>query len=139
MLLLLIFSIYPLHATQFVRREIEAAAERQTRLEAERKRREERAAKVMAAGAPRGGGHSNMNPPEDENVASGSPSERLKRTSSNDNNNLNITMKSKLKCNTCKEMFQSTVSHQEHFKSDYHRENLRRKTRGEPPLNITDW
>ncbi len=88
---------------------MEAAAERQSRIEVERKRREECAAKVAAA-------------------------DSAERLTCNDSNTT-----TKLKCNTCKETFQNTISHREHFRSDYHRENLRRKTRGELPLTITEW
>ncbi len=100
---------------------MEAAAERQSRIEAERKRREERATKVVAAGSII---------PGEENFSAGS-AERLTRSDGNTT--------TKLKCNTCKETFQNTISHREHFKSDHHRENLRRKTRGESPLTVTDW
>ncbi len=104
---------------------MEAAVERQSRIEAERKRRQEHAAKVVAAVG-------NLIPGE-ENVNTNSTEKSL--TCSNGN----TTTTAKLKCNTCKETFQNKIYHQEHFKSDYHRENLRRKIRGESPLTITDW
>eukprot|EP01084_Bolivina_argentea_P057899 105734_1 len=107
------------------RREMEAAVERQSRIEAERTRREERAAKVVAAAG-------NLIHRE-QNVNANLTDRNLTCI------NGNITTTTKLKCNTCKETFQNKIYHQEHFKSDYHRENLRRKIRGESPLTITDW
>ncbi len=104
---------------------MEAAVERQSRIEAERTRREERAAKVVAAAG-------NLIHRE-QNVNANLTDRNLTCI------NGNITTTTKLKCNTCKETFQNKIYHQEHFKSDYHRENLRRKIRGESPLTITDW
>ncbi len=98
---------------------------RQSRIDTERKRREERAAKVIAATG-------NLIHSKENNDDANSTNKNL--TCTNSNNAI-----TKLKCNTCKETFENKIYHQEHFKSDYHRENLRRKIRGEPPLTITEW
>ena len=40
----------------------------------------------------------------------------------------------KLACNTCKVEFADTTAHREHFRSEVHRVNLKRKAEGLPPL-----
>lgn len=41
----------------------------------------------------------------------------------------------RFKCNTCQVAFDDKKEHREHFKSDWHRINLKRKSKKEPPLS----
>lgn len=44
------------------------------------------------------------------------------------------TTRPKLSCNTCQATFNDTQEHRSHFKSDWHRLNLRRKLDNQPPI-----
>lgn len=90
------------------RREKEEAVERQARVDDVAKRREERAAAATGAVDPPGKAQ--------EAVNGAGSAERGKE--------------SKLKCNTCCVAFDGTGSYREHFKSDWHRYNLKLKMKG---------
>ena len=43
------------------------------------------------------------------------------------------------RCSSCAASFKDAASHRAHFKSDWHRHNLRRKMRNMAPLSEQDW
>jgi len=47
-------------------------------------------------------------------------------------------MQKRFKCNSCKVSFDTTKDHREHFKCQWHRVNLKRKSEGLPPLTMEE-
>mmetsp|Transcript_40361 Transcript_40361/g.121609 ORF Transcript_40361/g.121609 Transcript_40361/m.121609 type:complete len:466 (-) Transcript_40361:124-1521(-) len=112
------------------RREREAVAEREAKAEAERARQRERSERLGLG--ERENSSSNTNGSEDDNAGEASPA--AQRVSGSNGNATNMTLSGNLKaCNTCGGTF-GPAQYRAHFRSDWHRFNVKLKMKGATPV-----
>lgn len=117
------------------RREKEEAAEREQRAAESSKRQDERRSQKAGAAAAAAAGEDTSDSHSQADSAANSSSSQQPSSAAESSS----SSSSRLKCNTCSAVFADTSEYREHFKSDWHRYNLKLKMKKLPAVSADEF